>query len=119
MNKVVFSDFDLGGAIRKAIVQSNLTQRQVAKAVGISPQALSCYVNNRRTPNVVLFYYLSQILHLDFMEIFQLSENKQYQSDYKIIQMIKTLSEAEKEALINIIPLIKEIKEREKETKEN
>ena len=45
-------DTDLGAAIKEGIILNNMTQKQLAKALHISQQTLSCYIHNQRTPNI-------------------------------------------------------------------
>lgn len=56
---------DIGGIIKQSIIEHNLTQKQVAEMVHISPQTLSSFVNNRRTPNLECFFDLVDLLDLN------------------------------------------------------
>ena len=55
---------NFGELIKQAIIEQNLTQREVADRIHVSPQTLSAYVNNRRSPSLQCFIDLVALLGL-------------------------------------------------------
>lgn len=55
---------NFGELIKQAIIEQNLTQREVADRIHVSPQTLSAYVNNRRSPSLQCFIDLVDLLGL-------------------------------------------------------
>lgn len=56
---------EIGELIKTAIKERNMTQKQVAEELHISPQALSNIVTNKRTPNLDCFFELIDLLGID------------------------------------------------------
>lgn len=56
---------NLGEIIRQAIIEHDMTQKEVAKILHISPQTLSSYINNRRIPSLECFFDLVDLLDLN------------------------------------------------------
>ena len=79
-------DTDLGAAIKEGIILNNMTQKQLAKALHISQQTLSCYIHNQRTPNIHDLVAISQILNLDIYVLLGLKKDIPDHLDHIILQ---------------------------------
>ena len=55
--------------LQNAIKQSGMTQTELAKALGIKQQQISCYLNVQKMPALDTFANLCRILDLDANEI--------------------------------------------------
>ena len=55
--------------LQNAIKQSGMTQTELAKALGIKQQQISCYLNGQKMPALDTFANLCRILDLDANEI--------------------------------------------------
>lgn len=92
----------LGDIIKESIYRKNMTQKQVAKLLHISPQTLSNFVSNRRLPNLELFVQIAQLLDLDVDYALGLNNHIGEDSfDIFIATAIKHLSHDQKELLSN------------------
>ena len=84
------------------MIYRNLTQKQVAKAIGIAPQTLSSYIHNRRIPNAIDLCLLAHILDLDIEYLFGLKK-KNNTLDYRLYQSIKLFSHEQKQSLLSFL----------------
>ena len=84
-------DTDLGAAIKEGIILNNMTQKQLAKALHISQQTLSCYIHNQRTPNIHDLVAISQILNLDIYVLLSVKKDIPDHLDHIIYKNIMKL----------------------------
>lgn len=55
--------------LQNAIKQSGMTQTELAKALGIRQQQISCYLKGQKMPALDTFANLCKVLNLDANEI--------------------------------------------------
>ena len=104
--------------LRKCRVNSNLSQKQVADALGLDRYAYSCYDRGTSMPSIKTLQKLAQIFHVeparllpdtdfgmrfsditeDFNPIYQLSKDER-----SVIVLYRAMSKEQKEELLRII----------------
>lgn len=104
--------------LRKCRVNSNLSQKQVADALGLDRSAYSCYERGTSMPSIKTLQKLAQIFHVeparllpdtdfgmrfsdmteDFNPIYQLSKDER-----SVIVLYRAMSKEQKEELLRII----------------
>lgn len=94
---------NLGAAIKEGIVLNNMTQKQVAKAIHISQQTLSCYIHNQRTPNIHDLVAIAQILNLDIYTLLGLKKDRPDQLDRIIYKKVMKLDRKGKKMVHNYV----------------
>lgn len=62
--------------LNQAIKRRNLTQKEAAKLIHISPQTLSNYLLHKRTPDLKTMIHIMQVFHMDANRIFQLTPDE-------------------------------------------
>ena len=62
--------------LAKAIVQSKLSQTEIAKQLNIKPTQICSYIKGRKMPSVETLANLCAILDLDANEILCVTDNK-------------------------------------------
>lgn len=88
----------LGEVIKELLEQHNITQKQLAEALGISPSALGNYIQCRREPDYNTLICISDFFHvttdylLDHSVASALSHNEEL-----LIHIFRSLSEEQKE----------------------
>ena len=92
-------DTDLGAAIKEGIILNNMTQKQLAKALHISQQTLSCYIHNQRTPNIHDLVAISQILNLDIYVLLGLKKTYRSSGSYYIQKYNEAGSQRQKDGI--------------------
>ncbi len=102
MKKRIQLKAEINLAIKEAMIYRNLTQKQVAKAIGIAPQTLSSYIHNRRIPNAIDLCLLAHILDLDVECLFGLN-HKSNMIDYRLLQLIKLFTYEQKQSLLSFL----------------
>lgn len=90
---------DIGGAIKEGIVLNNMTQKEVAKAIHVSPQTMSCFILNHRTPHIYDLVAIVQLLHLDIRIVLDLKKDNASQLDHIIYQKVIKLNNKHKEMI--------------------
>ena len=70
LNSVSFPDLSLGKRLRAFRKYAELSQADVAQALGITIQAYSHYETERRTPSPEIFYQLAQVYHVSMNHLF-------------------------------------------------
>lgn len=90
---------DIGGAIKEGIVLNNMTQKEVAKAIHVSPQTMSCFILNHRTPHIYDLVAIVQLLHLDIRIVLDLKKDNANQLDHIIYQKVIKLNNKHKEMI--------------------
>ena len=96
-------DTDLGAAIKEGIILNNMTQKQLAKALHISQQTLSCYIHNQRTPNIHDLVAISQILSLDIYVLLGLKKDIPDHLDHIIYKNIMKLDNKGKKMVYDYV----------------
>lgn len=67
MKKITFGEY-LGQIIRL----NNLSQKDAAKLLHLSPQTLSNYILDKRTPDLPTMIYIMRELHMDANRVFEI-----------------------------------------------
>jgi len=101
---------NVGQRIKHRRKELILTQTDIYRRCGIASGALSQIENGTRTPSVVIFYKLSQILECNMEWLLTgLSTNSDTllfsENEYSLIQGYKELSECDKNELIEILQM--------------
>lgn len=100
----------LGSLIKEAIIMNNLTQKEAAKKLNISPQSLSMYVNNHRTPDILCFISMINTLHINLDLLIKMGDVLSLSSkDILLFFAINELSNSEKEKLFIMISILRKI----------
>ncbi len=100
----------IGNRIKKRRLELNLTQTDIYHKCGIASGALSQIENGSRTPSVITFYILARALNCD-MEwlVTGTTTNKNdfviYESEEKLLNDYRQLSEEDKEEFMGILQL--------------
>lgn len=105
----------LGDVIQSALEMRDLTQKQAADDLNITPQTFNSYVKNHRYPDMDVLRSIAIYLELDMNSILGLhpDEDSHLISDRNEAMLIKnfrSLNEHEKEILIGIVKLMSETK---------
>ena len=74
----------LGGAIKKARVEKNLTQEKLAEIIGITPAHMKQLESERRKPSVDVLYKLVFALNLSLDSLFANTNDKTQELKRKI-----------------------------------
>ncbi len=102
---------NLGNQIQSALELHNLTQKEAAKKLHISPQALNSYIKNRRCPHIHVLCDIAHLLKLDVNTLLGISKmHKQYvicsEEEQKLLNVLRTLNSEYKELLSCFIFLL-------------
>lgn len=101
----------LGSLIKEAITMNNLTQKEAAKKLNISPQSLSMYVNDHRTPDLQCFIAMINTFHINFDLLVKMGDVLSLSSkDILLYFAINELSNSEKEKLFIMITILKKMR---------
>ncbi len=73
---------DIGLKIKKARIDANLTQEQVAEALGVSRQTLSNWENQKTYPDIVSVVKMSDIYHVSLDHLLKEEKNMSTYLDY-------------------------------------
>lgn len=103
---------NLGEQIQKALELHNLTQKEAAKQLHISPQSLNSYIKNRRYPS---FYVLCDLIHFLNLDVDILFNKAKYSTTHKIyneeeqeiLNIFRTLDTDYKNLLFLFLSLLK------------
>lgn len=101
---------NVGNRIRERRQELNLTQTDIHRECGIASGALSQIENGSRTPSVMTFYALSQVLKcsMDWLltGVSTDSENFEiYEDEKKFLLGLRVLSEDDKSELAEILQI--------------
>lgn len=101
----------LGDVIQSALEMRNLTQKQAADDLNITPQTFNSYVKNHRYPDMAVLRSIAIYLDLDMNSILGLhpDEDAQLLSDRReaiLIKNFRSLDEKSKELLVEIVKLM-------------
>ncbi len=55
--------------ISEAIIQSGMTQKEIAERIGVSRSQISCYLHNKKMPALDTFANLCKVLDVDANDI--------------------------------------------------
>lgn len=99
---------NIGPIIKEAIAMKNMTQKEAAEMLHISPQVLSMYVNNRRTPDLECFISMINVFEIDLKMLVRLADTLSLKSkDILLSYGISRLSDLEKEVLFTFLTTMK------------
>lgn len=101
----------IGDAIKEAIIFHNMTQREVAKAIHVSPQTLSNFIHNHRTPNTYDLIAIADFLRMDIHELLGLSKGSHDIMDYMIYENAKKLDRNDKRLILSFMERLLEKKD--------
>lgn len=87
---MVLEKCQIGKKILSLRKQNNLTQEQLADAIGISVPAVSKWEHGKTLPDVMLLPSLARVLHTDINDLFSYQENL---TEQEIRQMMRDIME--------------------------
>lgn len=89
----------LGDMIRSAIDMKDMSQKEAAEALNISPQALSSYIRNTRSPDIETLRHIMQFFNMDANVTLQLHTNlkAKMMMDYKEEILIRNFRDLDEE----------------------
>lgn len=93
----------LGDSIRKARITMDLTQYQLADAVGIDPRTILNIENHKGNPKMEVLYPLIRTLHIDANEIFYPEQESLSPISNHILRLLNECTDSEAEVLLPII----------------
>lgn len=102
---------NLGNQIQSALELHNLTQKEAARRLHISPQALNSYIKNRRCPHIHILCDIAHLLSLDVNTLLGITKNHEHyllcdEEEQKLLKMLRTLNSDYKELLFCFISLL-------------
>lgn len=92
----------IGDHILSAIEMANMSQKDAAIALNVSPQALNNYVHNKRTPDVDTLCYIMRYFHMDANVVLNIKQDVNIPilnsaEESKLIREFRSLDEEHKE----------------------
>ena len=103
----------IGEKIREKREAFNLTQRELAEVIGVTPQHLSLLEQDKKTPSVALLGRLAQKIgvSIDYLVFGELAQGGFALDPIVAIKADKTLSERAKKGLILLMQELRATKE--------
>lgn len=97
-----------GYYLKMAILKNNLTQKEAAARLHLSPQALSNYILDKRIPDMETMIHILQVFHMDANLIFQIKGKSMLldEKESALITRFRTLEEDQKAFVIRILDMI-------------
>ncbi len=95
-------NIDIGEIIKESIMQQNLSQKQVAEYLNITPQTLNSYLNGRSMLRLDDFSKLVHLLHLNPNDLFGVHEHTYSVQNKNLYNILSCLDKEQKETLIHI-----------------
>lgn len=92
----------IGGFLRYAIMSKNMTQKQVAKKLNVTPQSLSSYVTGKRNPSLECFFDMIELLDLDMLFLNAMIVEKMPSDDH-LLESIQKLKGDQKTIIMLIL----------------
>ena len=74
----MITTIEISKKLSEAIKQSGLTQKEIAEAVGVRQQQISCYISGKTLPALDTLSRLCAVLDLDANEILCVERRKEY-----------------------------------------
>ena len=105
----------LGDVIQSALEMRNLTIKQAADDLNITPQTFNSYVKNHRYPDMAVLRSIAVYLDLDMNAILGLHPDEDEQMianrrEAVLIKNFRVLDERQKNLLVEIVKLMSEDK---------
>lgn len=91
---------DFGKRLKEIRLRKGLSQKTVAKAIGLSRATLSKYENNKSIPTIPIILKLSEIFEVTLQQIFE--DNKIETESRRIMSSFNNLTDEQRE-IISII----------------
>ena len=92
--------------IKKRMSDLNMTQRELAEKVGVTPVSMSRYFSRERTPRKEIAYKIFDILDLSYADVmYEIDTNipvSRY-AKFKLIEILNGLSDEEQFELITVM----------------
>lgn len=101
---------DLGKKVKEIRIENNLTQDQVAKALGVTPGYISNVENNRSLMTLRMLTYYAKLTgkSLDYLAGIIDSDYSESALDHEILSLLKGFDTKQKERVIHILQELKE-----------
>lgn len=114
----------IGKVLAAKLEEKNMTQKDIAKMLNISPGAFSAYVTDTNFPRLDILVEICQILDIDLNHLLNLQNHEnmdlliQGKDEAKVIHFMRSLSHKEREILMESIQSSIRIIEKMKDLKE-
>ena len=114
----------IGKVLAAKLEEKNMTQKDIAKMLNISPGAFSAYVTDTNFPRVDILVEICQILDIDLNHLLNLQNHEnmdlliQGKDEAKVIHFMRSLSHKEREILMESIQSSIRIIEKMRDLKE-
>ena len=114
----------IGKVLAAKLEEKNMTQKDIAKMLNISPGAFSAYVTDTNFPRLDILVEICQILDIDLNHLLNLQNHEnmdlliQGKDEAKVIHFMRSLSLKEREILMESIQSAIRIIEKMKDLKE-
>ena len=108
----------IGKILATRLEEKNMTQKEIAKKLNISPGAFSAYVTDTNFPRLDILKDICQILDIDLNHLLHLNSHGnpdlliQGKDEEKVIQYMRSLSPKEREVLLEGIQSLMNIIEK-------
>ena len=96
------SNIRVGEMIKESIALQNLSQKQVAEYLNISPQTLNSYLNGRSTIRLDDFNKLVHLLHLNPNALLGINDTSYAIQHTNLCNILLCLSQEQREMLIHM-----------------
>lgn len=93
---------DIGEMIKESIAQQNLSQKQVAEYLKISPQTLNSYLNGRSVFRLDDFYKLVHLLHLNPNALLGINDRSYAIQNNNLHNILLCLDKEQRETIIHM-----------------
>lgn len=102
-----------GNYLKTVILKNNLTQKEAANLLHVSPQALSNYILDKRMPDMKTMIHIFEVFHLDANQVFQLTGKTVLlnSQEYELIHQFRKLDPQHKEFIAHMLLEIPKNKE--------
>lgn len=110
---------NFGDKLRILIEDKDMTQKELAARLNISPSTVSSYVQNTREPDFATLKMLAKFFDVSIDYLLDYSaEHTATQQDIELLRVFRTLTPAQKELCIEQTKVFMKYNSREKQLKE-
>lgn len=100
-------ELNFGAYLHQVIRMRNMTQKEAAERLHISPQTLNNYIQNKRLPDMDTLIHILRVFHLDANRIFQLEKGQDFatldEDEIRLIRMYRSLDLYHREFVLNML----------------
>lgn len=99
-----------GAYLYHVIRMKNMTQKEAAKLLHISPQTLNNYILDKRYPDMEMMIHILKVFHLDANRVFQLEKEDASCAlsidEMQLIQLYRSLDLSHQKFVLNVMKVI-------------